>query len=246
MEREKIEDFLTNTWEPLFLENFLGTSQVLQQLQNVSAIDDFNRNNIQVAFASYLTDASEAKEATDAVVNKLNSTRKNEGSAIRSIVSDFVEDDQIDACVIHITSLLGTDEPARIIFEFAEAAHIEMNNRRRSLLAPLEQAQAETVAELSAAYAELISGHSTITGRLEAAAKVTEQQDQLLGTLGINKTTKDLQAKLVDLTTKVDEALSSAGKIITTDSSGNIVSPNSVVNELLAKLQKINTPAETN
>src|SRR6185369_15165885 len=44
MEKQKVEDFLTNTWEPLYLKNFLGTSQVLQLLQNTSRIDDRFKN----------------------------------------------------------------------------------------------------------------------------------------------------------------------------------------------------------
>lgn len=239
MEKAKVEDFLTQTWEPLFLKNFLGTSQVLQMLQNVSRIDETNRNQLQAAFADYLTDPSEAKKATDDLVGKLNESRKAEDGVIRTIVTDYVEDDKIDAAVIHITSLLGTDDPARIIFDFTQAAHVEMNAKREALLAPIEHAKAEAAAELSGAYAQLIRGQSTITGRLEAAAKVSNEQDKLLGALGFNRATKTLQTKLSNFTTNVDKALGFVSGLTAEDSKGNIDLSTNMLNTLQKKLTEL-------
>ena len=245
MERQKIENFLTDTWEPLFLENFLGTSQVLEKLQNVSKIDQISRNQLEVVFASYLTDSSEAKTATDDLVKKLSVSRKVEENIVRDIVSSYVEDNKIDAAVIHITSLLGTDEPARIIFDFTEAAHLEMNARRQSLLAPLIQLQSETVAELSAAYAELIRGQSTITGRLEAAAKVSQEQDKLFETFGIKLTTKEIQLKLSNLTTKLDGALKIVSRLTEGNNGVNTNLPEIILNALEDELKEITTSVKS-
>ncbi len=242
MERQKVEDFLTNTWEPLFLKNFLGTSQVLQMLQNVSRIDENNRQQLQEAFAGYLTDPSEAKEATDKLVDTLNIERKSEDGLVRAVVNDYVPDNKVDAAVIHITSLLGTDDPARIIFEFTEAAHTEMNARRESLLAPIEQARQETVAELSAAYAQLVRGQSTITGRLEAAAKVSTEQDKLLNAFGFDNATKKLQSKLSGFTSKIDGALGIVSGLTAEDSGGNVNLQNNILNTLQKKLSELTAP----
>jgi hypothetical protein len=239
LETQKVEDFLTKTWEPLFLKNFLGTSQILDKLQNVSLIDESVGNQIEEALSLYLTDPAEARTATDAIIEKLNTTRRMETDDVQSVVSDYVEDEKISAAVIHITSLLGTDDPARIILEFAEAAHVEMNDRRRTLLAPIEQARAETAAELSGAYAEIIRGHSTITGRLEAAAKVSEQQDQLLGVLGIKGTTQGIQEKMSMITQTVDNALGLAGGLGEQEATMSSSLQENIQNTLITEFKKI-------
>lgn len=239
LEEQKIEDFLTKTWEPLFLKNFLGESQVLQLLQNVSSFSDTEKSQIQEAVKSYLTDTSEAVQLTDDLFVKLDASRKQEGDEVRSVVNNYVVgQENIDAAVIHINSLLNTDEPAQIIFDFAEDAHNEMNKERQSLLAPLNQLRQEAAAELSAAYAELIRGQSTITGRLEAAAKVSEQQDQLLSSLGIKTTTRDIQAKLSGFTSKVDGALNLASGL-TDDGSGGMNLADKILNTLKSELNKV-------
>lgn len=214
MEKQKVEDFLTNTWEPQFLKNFLGTSQVLDMLQNVSKIDDRGRNSIKSGIARYLTDTSEAERATKELVAKLTETRKGEDGLVRTVLTKFVENNKLDAAVIHVSSLLGTDEPARIILDFAEAAHEEMLAQRKEMLAPIEQARAEAVASLSEAYAELIRGQSTITGRLEAAARRSKQQDELLNKLGIGQVPKELVDKMTDISNKVNKGLGAASTAV--------------------------------
>ena len=138
-EKQKVEDFLTDTWEPLFLKNFIGTSQVLGLLQNVSKIDDKGQNILKKGITIYLADKSEADKAASELVEKITESRKGEDNAVRTILSRYIEGNKLDAAVIHITSLLGTDEPARIIFDFAEAAHKEMDAQRKEMLAPIEQ-----------------------------------------------------------------------------------------------------------
>ncbi|MEM9821823.1 MAG: hypothetical protein AAF985_12155 [Bacteroidota bacterium] len=245
VEKKKVEDFLTNTWEPLFLKNFLGTSQILQLLQNTSKIDESLQNQIKDVFSEYLTDPSEAGEASQKLVNALNQSRDSEEGVVKTVVSDYVEDDKITAATIHINSLLGTDSPAKLILDFAEAAHTEMNSRRQSLLAPIEQARSETIAELSAAYAELVRGQSTITGRLEAAAKVSQEQDRLLGVLGVNNATQKLQSKLSNFTTKIDGALGIVNGLAAEDSSGNVNLPSNILQTLQSELEKINDKTST-
>jgi hypothetical protein len=214
MEKQKVEDFLTNTWEPQFLKNFLGTSQVLDMLQNVSKIDDRGRRSIKSGISRYLTDTSEAERATKELVAKLTETRKGEDGLVRTVLTKFVENNKLDAAVIHVSSLLGTDEPARIILDFAEAAHEEMLAQRKEMLAPIEQARAEAVASLSEAYAELIRGQSTITGRLEAAARRSKQQDELLNKLGVGQVPKELVDKMTDITNKVNKGLGAANTAV--------------------------------
>jgi len=144
-EQEKIEHFLTDTWEPLFLKNFLGTSNVLSMLQNVSTFSEDTRENVTDALKLYLDDPDEAQSATNVVLSKLDATRQDEPFTVRSLLADYVEDDRIDAASVHVSSLLGTDNAAQIILEFAEAAHDEMQKQREELITPLELKREETI-----------------------------------------------------------------------------------------------------
>lgn len=227
MEEKRIEDFLTNTWEPLFLKNFLGTSGILQLLQNTAAIDDKGKRILAEGIALYLTDRTEADKAATDLVAKLTTSRKDEAAMVKSVLVRYVEDKKLENAVTHIVALLGTDEPAQIILEFAEAAHREMLAQRKEMLAPLQQARAEAVSTLSEAYAELIRGQSTITGRLEAAAKRSKQQDELLGKLGVKPVSVALATKMADVSGKVTNALTKAQEVVDKQKPGekiNIVS----------------------
>lgn len=213
MEKQKVETFLTEKWEPLFLRNFLGTSRVLPMLQNVAKIDDKGRAAIREAIALYLVDKKEADKAAKELVDKVSDSRRGEDGVIRTVLTRFVEDNQVDAAVIHVSSLLGTDEPARIIFDFAEAAHKQMLAQRNEMLAPIEQARAEAMAALAEGYSELIRGQSTITGRLEAAAKRSRQQDELLDKLKL-RISDDVVNRMAGFSAQVNQALSAANAII--------------------------------
>ena len=213
-EVEKIEHFLTTTWEPLFLKNFLGTSNVLSELQNVSMFSPDTQENITESLKLYLDDPAEAQDATKAVLSELDVIRKDEPNTVRSVLADYVEEDRIEAAAVHVSSLLGTDNAAQIILEFAEAAHEQMQAQREALIAPLEAKREETVAELSAAYAVLVRGQSTITGRLDAASKRTEGRDVLMSQFGMGKTPDMIMNGLADMGGIVDKALSSANAVL--------------------------------
>jgi hypothetical protein len=235
MEKQKVEDFLTNTWEPLYLKNFLGTSQVLQLLQNTSRIDDRFKNILREGIAGYLDDKTEAKKAADTLAARLSTSRKGEEGVVRTVLQRFVESNKLEDAIAHINALLGSDEPARIIIDFAAQAHKDMEDQRSEMMAPIEKARAETVATLSASYAELIRGQATITGRLEAAARRSKQQDELLDKLGVSKISQDVEKQLANVSEKVDVAITAAEKAA---KQGEGIIPDKILNELKKGLEK--------
>jgi hypothetical protein len=240
MEKQKVGDFMKSTWEPLFLKNFLGTSQVLDALQKVSTFSADTRMVLQESIAKYLDDTTEAPKATADLIKALDAARSAEPGVVRTTLQRFVNDNKLDAAVIQVSSVLGTDEPARIIMDFAQAAHDEMDARRKSLMEPIEQARLETSAALSEAYAELIRGQSTITGRLEAAARVSRQQDELLDKLRLNDISKTVTDKLSSITTAVNKALNDANNAL------QGVDPNNkskVLSDLKKALEGIKEPS---
>jgi len=240
-EREKIKHCLTNTWEPLFLKNFLGTSNVLSMLQNVSTFEDTTRENITEGLKLYLNDPTESEAAAKTILDNLNISRQGEQEAVRSVLNDYVEDDRLEAATVHISSLLGSDNAAQIILEFAEAAHEEMQAQREALLAPLEAKRETVIAELSGAYSVLVRGQSTITGRLDAASKRTGDRDFLMDKLGVGKTPDLIMQQLSGISTQVDKALSGANRVLNKGEGDPI---KGVIDILKADLESMNEKEE--
>jgi hypothetical protein len=140
LEKKRVEDFLTETWEPKFLTNFMKTSNVME--------------------------------------------------------------------------ILKTDpKPENVIMDFADAAHVEMQKQRNLMLAPIEEAKLQTATALNDAYSELIRGQSTITGRLEAAAKRSTQQDELVGKLKLTDVSNKITTDLTGFSTKLQDALAKAKNV---------------------------------
>lgn len=187
VEEQKVHDFMTKEWEPLFLVNFLAESNVIESINAASGISQGTQQHIRDALEEYIIDTSEVHEATNGIVRGIDDNRSIEKNQIETILRKYVEDDRLNAAVIQVNSLLRTDEPARIIIEFAEAAHEIMQAQRESLINPIREARNEVTAELAAAYAELIRGQSIITGRLEAARKNSDLQTNLLKMTGANE-----------------------------------------------------------
>jgi len=215
-ERRRIEDFLEKSWEPLFLKNFVATSGVLDDLQNVSAIDDDRRNEIQAAIAEFLGDPEEeAETATKAVIDALTKSRQDELEVVRLALKKYVDDDKLGQASRHVVALLGTEAPALIMLDFVAVAHEIMNQRRKELLEPLRQAEAAAMAELSSAYTQMTSAQALITGRLEAASRVAEKQDDLLNSLmGREGFAKDARERMSHVSETVGNALVKAQKFV--------------------------------
>lgn len=214
LEQKRVEDFLSQEWEPLFLKNFLGRSRILSLLQNPSSLNQSNQLILTETIRLYLSDTSEASRAATELVKTLSNQRKGEEAVLRSVLGRFVEDSQLPQAVSHVSSVLGSEDPAQLMIEFAQAAHQQMLERRQEMLAPLQEARQEAMASLSAAYAELIRGQATITGRLEAAARRSKQQDELLEKLGVKPISEEAAQKMSSISEKVTKALSQAKELI--------------------------------
>lgn len=214
MEQKRVEDFLSQEWEPLFLKNFLARSRILSLLQNPSPLNQSNQLILTETIRLYLSDTSEASRAATELVKALGNQRKGEEALVRSVLDRFVEGPQLSQAVSHVSAVLGSEDPAQLMIEFAQAAHQQMLAVRQEMLAPLQEARQEAMASLSAAYVELIRGQATITGRLEAASRRSKQQDELLEKLGVKPISQEAAQKMSAISEKVTKALSQAKELI--------------------------------
>lgn len=219
-EIEKVEHFLSTEWEPLFLRNFIGTSGILQMLSNPSRIGEREKAAFTLAIGEYIADPEQAAAATDRLLEEIENSRRGEPEQLKAVLAGFVGPDQVNAAATHLSAVLASEEPGQLMLEWAAAAHQEMNAQREEMLAPLLLAKAEAISELSSAYASLIQGQSTITGRLDAASKLYNEQGKVLQLLGGNKTADGILNKLSNLSARVDNTLQLASKSLGVSADG--------------------------
>jgi hypothetical protein len=198
-EKQRIEEFMSEKWTPLFLRNLIGTSQILEDLKKTQSIGANTRDNLAVAAQEYLTDPSEGKEMANKIVDALNKKRKGEDAAIRTIIKKYIPKEKQDAAVLHMMTLLDLGTPAVLIMEFAEAANEQIQKQQQALVKPVEDARAKTLEELRQAYADIYAGQGVITARLEAAVRKGEQQARLVYALGGKGTAAKINARLTSL-----------------------------------------------
>lgn len=205
-ERQRVEEFMDREWIPLFLRNFLGTSGLLNDLAAAGRVSEADREAIRLAIVTYLADSSEADRLTAEIVQTVTRSRSVEDTLVRRVVARFVDDARVDRATSHVTSLLRSADPGLLVLEWAGDAQTQINLRRKQLLDPINAAERQAASELAQAYGDMAAANGAITGRLEAAAKVTAQQDELLGALGAG----DLAARTRQRLASVSEAVGSA------------------------------------
>jgi hypothetical protein len=97
-----------------------------------------------------------------------------------------------------------------LILEWARDAQTEINAQRREMLEPLAAAERQATADLTEAYAQMLKANGVVTARLEAAAKLKEQQDALLASVGAGDAANALRRRLASISGRVGEALTAA------------------------------------
>lgn len=195
-EIKRIDAFMKEKWTPLFLRNFLGTSQILKDLSNTVAVSESTKMELTEAAKLYLDDPGEAGKMAEELVKELNKKRSQDSIVVDNIVRKYVPRDQMNATSIHLLSLLQLDTPALLIMDFAEAANEQIRARRESLINPVELARKTALEQITLAYQDFYAGQGVITGRLEAAAKRNAQQSELIDSVAGKGTAAKINKRL--------------------------------------------------
>lgn len=234
-ERQRVETFLKEKWEPQYLRNLLGISGIMSDIKKSVSFDEAKRDELKFALELYLDDDSEAPKVVNEITAALTKTREDEPAEVRKIIKKFVPDDQEESATAHVAALLGTHEPALLIMEFAAAAHEEMSKQRAEMIGPIDAAEKQVLAELGEAYTTLARAQGTITARLEAASRAREQQDQLLMAAGIQNPSA-IRTRLAGISDKVGNAIKAAE---------GLKSPDDVLNKLKEGLSSLGGTSST-
>ena len=75
----------------------------------------------------------------------------------------------------------------QVMIDFSSSALLEINNRRRSLKAPLEENRRKLLASLDESYSNLQAGQAALRAHLASVVQLVEEQDQILAKLNLLK-----------------------------------------------------------
>lgn len=209
----QIDKFMKEKWTPLFLKNFLGTSQILNDLKKPLSISQETKDQLAKAAAVYLDDPSEADKMADEIAQGLNNKRQQEAPIIGGVVNKYVARDKINACQTHLLALLQLETPAHLIIDFAEAANEQIQARHQSLLEPIEQARKSALSQVTQAYQDFYAGQGILTARLLAAAARNDQQAKLIDSIGGEGTAAKLNKRLNGFAVDFNKAFSALNKL---------------------------------
>lgn len=213
-ERQRVDAFIDEKWTPAFLRNYLGNSGIVATVQARQTISSERELEIGVVLRDFLPqDTTEAPKAAHAVVVAIERERSPEPATIRRELDRFVSAERLEAATLQVSALLGTDDPARELIEWARSAEYEIRARRRALHAPIDEAEERTMAELAGAYDELAAAQSALTARVQAAAKLKELQDDGLRALGVQDRFEQAKQQALKVGAGVGKALSQMEKL---------------------------------
>ena len=214
----RVKEFIKREWTPLFLRNFLGTSGVINDINNASLISRQTQNELKHAVEFYLDDNSESESLVQELSEKLTQTRGGETSTVNQIMGKYIEKDKLPSAISHVMSLLGTDEPALIIMDFAQDAHDQILKQQSLMLKPLQDKRKLLLISINDRYEEVITAQGMITGRLEAASKQSQANSNLAQSIFGEGTEGKIREELLGFGDNVSTALTALSSAVDADS----------------------------
>ena len=115
-----------------------------------------------------------------------------------------IEDEDIKSAIRGAIEQLTSRENATlgmVLLDFSAAVQEQINERRRSLIEPIDQQEAYVLDQLRASYADLQRGTATIKGYLASAVKLVEQRDAVLDKIGA----LEKQREIIDTAVKLND-----------------------------------------
>lgn len=213
-ERKRIEDFLEKRWIPLYLQNYLATSRLMDEISRSTFVGATDKVTLTHALKDYLDDSTEAEAAANEIIEAISAVRRQESPKVRETLDKYIDAEYLELAISHINLLLGATDPGLMILEWAQDAQEQINLQRKEMLQPLEHAQRTITSEVTVAYADILKANGVITARLEAAAKLKESQDSMLKALGVKDRATSLRSKLESISRKVGSAITAADEVL--------------------------------
>ena len=124
-------------------------------------------------------------------------TEEQKGRLIAELQKFNISGDIQSAVLQAVNSALGDPDRGQLVLQFSQAAMKEIENKRKSLLVPINEMEGKTLEELRKAYAQLKQAQSTVTAHLSSIRKVTEEQDRVLERLRLLRQRDQIIEKVI-------------------------------------------------
>ena len=127
----------------------------------------------------------------------------------RVIQLEGVQDPDVKSALKEAVEWLARRKQATlgmVMIDFTNAAQEQINRRRRTLIEPIDQQEAEVLDALRASYADLQRGSTATKAYLASVAKLVEQRDAVLEKVGA----LDAQRRLVAAAARTSEEAAAA------------------------------------
>jgi hypothetical protein len=131
----------------------------------------------------------------------------------KGIGIEGIQDNEVKQAVREALKQLTTQEKATlgmVLLDFSTGVQTQINERRRSLIKPIDQQEAYVLDQLRAAYVDLQRGTSALKAHLASVAKLVEERDTVLQKLGVLEKQKKIVTAAVKLNEGAVDALKGA------------------------------------
>lgn len=115
-----------------------------------------------------------------------------------------IQDPEVKSAVVEALKKVAAQERATlgaVLLDFSLAAQKEINDRRRTLIQPIDEQERFVLEQLREGYADLLRGNAAIKAHLESVVKVVSTREQLLQKAGL----LEEQKKLVNLAVNLSD-----------------------------------------
>jgi hypothetical protein len=119
--------------------------------------------------------------------------------------------------------------------DFITVVHDDIEDFRKTLLAPIEEQEREVLASIDRSYNQIIYANSIVTGHLASVRKVYDAQESILNEFGIEDLRGVTNKKLADYSTGVENILGDLKKVDVDEIDGQIEDVKKQFNKLFNK-----------
>jgi hypothetical protein len=131
----------------------------------------------------------------------------------KAIRIEGIEDENVKNAIHGAIEQLTTQEKARlgmVLLDFSRGVQEQINERRKSLISPIDQQEAYILDQFRATYTDLQQGTSAIKAHLAAVVNFVNEPDKVLEKLGVLDTQKRIMSTAIRLNKEAMDVLNGA------------------------------------
>jgi hypothetical protein len=176
-------------------------------------IEDFlNQRWIPVFLEKFIEDATGEGQSLEEVLKEADPLTNEQGNRLKSALkSQGITD--TGTILKAIRNVFGSAERAKLVLEFAEAAVEEIQEKRKSLLDPINGLERRTLKELRSSYAQIQEAQGAITGHLRSLKKVQDEQNKILKQVGLLEKRDTIVKEAVDFNESITGIIDSGKEV---------------------------------